>query len=34
MRDTCFSYSERNRELIALADPLQLRDQEMPEREI
>jgi hypothetical protein len=34
MRDTCFSYSERNRELIALADPLTLRDQDMPEREI
>jgi len=34
MRDTCFSYSERNRELIALADPLTLRDQDLPEREI
>ena len=34
MRDTCFSYSERNRDLIALADPLQLRDQDMPERDI
>ena len=34
MRDTCFSYSERNRELIPLADPLVLRDQDMPEREL
>jgi hypothetical protein len=33
MRDTCFSYSERNRDLIAQhADPLRLRPQEMPTR--
>jgi hypothetical protein len=35
MRDTCFSYSERNRDLIAAhAEPLRLRPQEMPARSI
>ena len=34
MRDTCFSYSEKNRDLIALADPLALREQDLPERDI
>lgn len=35
MRNTCFSYSESNRELIAAkAEPLQLRRQEMPVRAI
>lgn len=35
MRNTCFSYSESNRELIAeKAEPLRLRSQEMPVREI
>ncbi len=35
MRDTCFSYSERNRELIAeKAEPLRLRPQLMPVRKI
>jgi hypothetical protein len=35
MRNTCFSYSERNRELIAeRAEPLRQRSQQMPTREI
>lgn len=35
MRNTCFSYSESNRELIATkAEPLRLRRQEMPVRSI
>ena len=35
MKNTCFSYDERNRELIAeKAAPLRLRPQQMPVREI
>ncbi len=34
MRDTCFSYSEGNRSLIAGATPLRRRPQQMPQREI
>ena len=35
MRNTCFSYSEANRSLVAeKAEPLQLRPQEMPVRRI
>jgi hypothetical protein len=34
MKDTCFSYSLANRHLIAQSDPLKIRDQTMPEREL
>jgi hypothetical protein len=34
MRDTCFTYSTVNQDLIAETDPLVLRDQTMPEREV
>jgi hypothetical protein len=34
MTDTCFSYSLANRHLIGQSDPLKIRDQTMPEREI
>jgi hypothetical protein len=35
MRNTCFSYSEENRQLIAeKAEPLRLREQTMPIRKI
>jgi len=34
MADTCFSYSLANRHLIAEVDPLKIRDQTMPEREL
>jgi hypothetical protein len=34
MRDTCFSYSTANEHLIATADPLTIREQVMPERDV
>jgi hypothetical protein len=34
MTDTCFSYSLANRALIAQSDPLTIRDQTMPVREL
>jgi hypothetical protein len=34
MRNTCFSYNEKNDGLIGTSSPLRLREQVMPRREV